>query len=398
MNQETGNINTTGHEINDSYQMVEGDEALNALCRQWQERDFLAMDTEFIRTSTFYPQVGLIQVNAGSLENYLIDPLTISDWTLFSELMRDEGIIKIFHSCSEDLQVFMASMNLVPYPVFDTQIAAALLDEGFGMSYQNLVKVLLDIELPKGETRSDWLQRPLDERQLHYAALDVACLPLIYKAQENALATQGRLSWHAEECRLLIEIYEREMTGNFSDYYLNMRGAWQLSSRQLGLLKQLAEWRENRARDRDKPRNWIIRDKSLMEIARQFPEDLNQLGRIEEISRNFLRHEGQQVLDMVQEAREIPEDALPLELPRPLDGRSKNRLKRGQGFVEAKAAELGLPMEMLSRKRWLVELLQSMLETERSSGAENTGSIVVPTEFSGWRHALLFPGLTEAMK
>ncbi len=224
-------------------------------------------------TTTFFPQVGLVQVNAGK-GNHLIDPLEIADWGAFCELMVDPAITKVFHSCSEDLQVFMAVMQLVPSPVFDTQIAASLLNLGFGCSYQNLVRHYLEIDLPKGETRSDWLQRPLYDRQLNYAALDVACLPSIYLAQQTSLSEAGRLTWLEEECTTLIDQYQRELEGDFSAMFLGLKGAWQLSQRQLGVLKKLAEWRELRARKRDKPRNWIIKEKQLIDIARLCPQTL----------------------------------------------------------------------------------------------------------------------------
>ena len=144
--------------IKDSYTLVIENQTFQQLCQQWKSARFLAIDTEFIRTTTFYPHVGLIQINDGT-DNTLIDPLTINDWGPFCELLQDKELVKIMHSCSEDLQVFMAAMKVVPEPIFDTQIAAGLLNEGFGCSYQTLVKNILDIDLPKGETRSDWLQR-----------------------------------------------------------------------------------------------------------------------------------------------------------------------------------------------------------------------------------------------
>src|SRR5690606_13689065 len=134
----------------------------------------------------FYPKVALIQVaDASSIT--LIDPLTIHDWEPFRALMTNEHIAKIFHSCSEDLLVFFSFLGILPGPIFDTQIATALLNEGVGLSYQNLVKLRFDVDLPKGETRSDWLQRPLTQEQLDYAALDVAYLYETWQAQRQAL-------------------------------------------------------------------------------------------------------------------------------------------------------------------------------------------------------------------
>jgi ribonuclease D len=384
--------------INDSYALVTDNQTFQQLCQQWKSASFLAIDTEFIRTSTFYPHVGLIQINDGA-DNTLVDPLTINDWELFCDLLQDKDIVKIMHSCSEDLQVFMASMQVLPEPVFDTQIAAGLLNEGFGCSYQTLVKNILDIDLPKGETRSDWLQRPLSENQCHYAALDVACLPTIYQHQKSALKESGRLGWLEEECALLITQYSEELKGDYSDYYLSFKGAWQLKSEELAVLQLLAQWRELRARKRDKPRNWIVKDKQLLEIARLRPGSLDDLKQIDDLGRHFLHHEGNEVLRIVKQASEISTDLLPILLPKPLEGNEKQQLKNGQQFAEQKALELGLPTEMLIRKRWLISLLQNMRNLSKEDLEQNTDTVeFLPVELAGWRKPLLIPELMEAME
>ena len=389
------NETTAAPQANESYILVEDELTLNDLCATWRDSSYLAMDTEFIRTSTFFPRVGLIQLNAGA-GNYLIDPLRISNWDSFRELMSNKAITKIFHSCSEDLQVFMTAMQLLPEPVFDTQIAAAFLNQGFGNSYQSLVLNMLGIDLPKGETRSDWLQRPLAEKQCHYAAQDVAYLPEIYQQLHGALCETGRLEWFTEECNSLLALYRKELSSDFADYYLAIRGAWQLDGRQLNILKYLAQWREHRARKRDKPRNWIIKDKSLLDIARLAPATLEQLGTIDEINANFLHHEGEEVLSLVAAASAASDDALPEPMPRPLEGKAKTRLRQGQKFIETKALELNMPVEMLIRKRWLITILQNM-RAEEAVSAEHAAQALLPEELMGWRNSLLIPGLLQAM-
>jgi ribonuclease D len=373
---------------NTTHQMITGDAALNALCARWHQSDYLALDTEFIRTTTFFPNIGLIQVNDGGDTSYLVDPLTITDWSAFRALMLDSGVMKIFHSCSEDLQVFMVALDLVPAPIFDTQIAAAFLSQGFGISYQNLVSLMHGIDLSKGETRSDWLQRPLSKTQMQYASLDVAYLPAIYLEQSRQLAVKQRLGWMEEECETLLNQYRTEMAGDFSNFYLNIKGAGQLNRKQLAILKRLAAWREQRARKLDKPRNWIIKDKSLIEIARNCPDNMEALARTDELGKNFLRYEGKELLSLVVAATEMPESDWPEMLPRPLDGRAKSRLKKGQQYVENQAGVLDLPVEVLARKRWLISVLQ-----ETSGNAENA----LPPELLGWRKPYLLPGLLEAM-
>jgi ribonuclease D len=254
-----------------------------------------------------------------------------------------------------------------------------------------------DIDLPKGETRSDWLQRPLQEKQLHYAAQDVAYLPTIYMKQLKLLEEKGRLAWFQQECESLLNTYRKEMKADFYQYYLNIRGAWQLNSPQLHILRELAQWRELHARKRDKPRNWIIKDKSLIDIARLMPASIEQLGTIDELAHNFLRHEGQDILDLVANALAEPDESRPVTLPQPLDGKAKSRLKKGQQYAEKKSIELDLPVEILIRKRWLITILQDLHLLDKCT----TGSpedLMLPEELAGWRKDLLFPGLIESMR
>ena len=248
------------------YALITGDNILNQCCEAWQSKSYLALDTEFMRTDSFYPKVALIQVCDGE-KNYLIDPLRISDWEKFKALMLAPEITKIFHSCSEDLLVFIRQFGLLPSPIFDTQIANSFLNQGFGLSYQNMISEQLDIDIPKGETRSNWLKRPLSVQQLDYAALDVAYLPEIYSRQKKQLAHRNISAWVDEDCQRLGGNYKEELSQDFSQTYRSISAAWQLDKSQLNILKALAEWREIRARQRDKPRNWIIKDKELEDVV-----------------------------------------------------------------------------------------------------------------------------------
>ena len=143
-------------------------------CASWRNLPFVAVDTEFMRVDTFYPIAGLLQVSEGE-RAYLIDPLLIDDWAPFAALLQDPAVVKVLHACSEDLEVFLRLTGSLPVALFDPQLAAAYLNLGFSMGYSRLVQAVLNIELPKGETRSDWLQRPLTANQVRYAAESVRC-------------------------------------------------------------------------------------------------------------------------------------------------------------------------------------------------------------------------------
>jgi ribonuclease D len=367
------------------YELVTGNAQLQTLCKIWEGSTLLAMDTEFIRTQTFYPQLGLLQLCNGE-HTWLIDPLTIDDWTDFKALMLNKAVTKVFHSCSEDLLVFIAFFGLVPTPVFDSQIAATLLNFGLSISYQNLVNHFTGIDLPKGETRSDWLQRPLSQNQLDYAALDVIYLPDIARNQQKALAEAGKTEWAEEEFLRLEGLNEQEFTRDFSDFYMSLKGGWQFTGEQLLALKLLCIWREERARERDRPRSWILKDTALYEIARLLPATRGQMADIADISTNFMRYEGDRILALVEQAQSASADDHPPALPKPLTTGQKNRVQKAKKVVELKAQELQVPVEYLGRRKTLVEFIQS-LET----GSE------LPRELKGWRGRYLLQPLQEAL-
>jgi ribonuclease D len=378
--------------INLAWSLIDDDAALAACCRQWATCEALALDTEFMRVSTFYPKIALIQVSDGASIT-LIDPLRIQDWSGFAALMSNPAITKVMHSCSEDMLVFHTFLQVLPAPVFDTQLATALLNEGVGMSYQNLVKLRFGIELPKAETRSDWLQRPLTSEQLEYAALDVAYLPQVWQAQRAALREQGREDWLREDSARQFQQYTRELASDFADYYENFRAGWQLGPQQLAALQKLAAWREQRARKRDKPRSWIVKDTALFAFAQGMVTSKAQLAAVEEVSDNFVRFEGDEVLALIREAQQMPEEACPEPLPKPLTQGQKGRLRKAQDFVEMKSAELRVPPEVLGRKRTLQALQQALIDAARHDAAP-----VVPDELLGWRAPLLLQDLTDILQ
>lgn len=378
------------------FTLVNDEESLNSLCSQWQSLPFLGIDTEFMRVDTFYPQLALLQINDGS-RLYLVDPLRISDWEAFRNLMRQSAVVKIFHSCSEDLLVFAHTFKLLPVPVFDTQIANAYLNEGFGISYQNLVAAHTGHEIPKGETRSDWLQRPLSQQQLDYAALDVEYLPQIYRSQIEALKEQQRLPWVEEDCRRLLGNYQDELAQDFSQAYTGFSAAWQLDGNELVLLKLLAEWRELRARERNKPKNWILRDHAILEIAKTHPASRGQLQRVDGINSNFIHYEGEAILALVKQAESMP--AMDNHFPRPLSNSQKKLFKKAQALVRQKAEDLALPVEILGRKRLLLSLFYAVLAHQGETREKlDPQSLSLPEEFTGWRREYLLNELLELLQ
>ncbi len=372
--------------------LIDNDAELAACCSRWASCTALALDTEFMRVSTFYPKPALIQVSDGS-DIVLIDPLQIGDWSSFTALLTNPAITKIMHSPSEDMLVFHTFLKVLPAPVFDTQLATALLNEGVGISYQNLVKQRFGIELPKAETRSDWLQRPLTSEQLEYAALDVAYLPQCWQAQSDTLKEQGREAWLQEDSARLLRQNVAELASDFSDYYLNFKAAQQLRPQQLAALQKLAAWRELRARKRDKPRRWIVKDTALFAFAQGMFSSKAQLAAVEEINDNFVHYEGDEVLALLASVRDLPDADCPPPVSKPLTPAQKEHLRKAQDYVEQRSAELHIPPEVLGRKRALQALQQTLIDAAASDAEP-----LVPDELRGWRAPLLLDTLTGILK
>lgn len=360
-------------------QLVTDDSELQRLCEHWGTLPVLSMDTEFIRVDTFYPQLGLLQVCDGQ-GSYLLDPLALEDWAAFRALLRNERITKVLHACSEDLLVFNEYFGLIPGPVFDTQKAAAFLGMGYSISYQNLVRELLGIEVDKGETRSDWLRRPLSEQQLHYAALDVAYLPAIHEQMSDRLTRNGHLQNLMDECeQMRVQATLTEDEGEWETLYLNMGAAWRLDRDQLAILRALSRWREREARRLNIPRPWVAKDSDLILLAQQAPADRQALRSLGELSRAAREVDPDVLLDLVEEGRRhpVPEEAVPA--GQPLAPAQRKMLKRCQAAVREIAEEQGVAVELLARKKQLVTLLELAEHPEWQW----------PNELGGWRRRLL---------
>jgi len=217
-----------------SWTLVESDAALAPVLERLSTCPELAVDTEFMRRNTYYPQVALLQLCGGD-EAFLVDPLRIEDLDGLRALLTAPAVTKLLHSCSEDLEVFRCWLGVLPEPLVDTQRAAALLGEAFGLGYRALVERLCGISLDKGETRSDWLRRPLSDSQCHYAALDVTELLPAWRVLRERAEDRGRVAWvleEGEEARAALAERERDLHGR-------IKGAGRLSPRQTEVLRRL---------------------------------------------------------------------------------------------------------------------------------------------------------------
>ncbi len=353
-------------------------------CASWRSLPFVAVDTEFMRVDTFYPIAGLLQVSEGQ-RAYLIDPLSIDDWTPFAGLLQDPAVVKVLHACSEDLEVFLRLTGSLPSPLFDTQLAAGYLNLGFSMGYSRLVQAVLNIELPKGETRSDWLQRPLSATQVSYAAEDVLHLAEVY-LQLQAQLSADKYRWVLEDGAELVANQGRELDPELA--YREAKLAWKLSPQQLAVLKVLCAWREREARARNQPRNRIIREHSLWPLARTQPDNLVALARIEDMHPKTVRQDGELILQMIKQAATSPAADWPAALPVPLPLEASSLLKKLRAIGQREGERLNIAPELMLRKKTLEALLKT---------GYPKGPYQLPESLRGWRRELMGQALLDCL-
>lgn len=347
--------------------------ALHNALAQWAGQPIVGVDTEFVRESTFWPRIALVQLSVPG-HVLLVDPLVPGMTQALVPLLRDPDKLKVMHSASEDLQVFKTACDTVPTPLFDTQVAAALSGVGTGMGYQKLVAALTGTELEKGETRSDWLRRPLSERQLDYAADDVAHLHELHAQLSQRLEALGRLAWLEEDCARAAAAADADTRDPWP--HLAMRSAQSLDAEGQARLRRLLVWRDEQARRADRPRSWIVDNDLVATLARRVPADQSAFARLLDAQARSPR----QLREPLWEVASAPLQDADLEIPLAAmqDATQRARIKRLQEHVAAVAQAAGLPDGVLASRRQ-IELLLATGDWDAALG--------------GWRRALLEPTL-----
>ncbi|MFT6300331.1 MAG: ribonuclease D [Saprospiraceae bacterium] len=364
---------------------VSTSEQLRVCVSKAAEYSAIAIDTEFIRTDTFFPILGLVQIFNGD-DCWLIDPLAISDLSPLTELLINVSVIKVFHSCSEDLEVLKHVLGCIPQPLFDTQSAAAFSGYGFSRGYASLVDSILGIHVEKGETRSDWLRRPLTDSQLRYAALDVIHLLPVYNKLCEILVQLGRKKWIDEEMSLLVKGASGEE--NLGLYFKKIKGASKLPPSDLSALQLICEWREIEARKRNRPRGRIVDDKSLLEIILKKPKTKNDLSDIKGMHPGLIRRYADDLLGLLRDGLARPESEHPEMLMEPLPRFAGATAKKLKGIVNAQAEVLDLAPEVLARKRDIEFLVWSIIKKEEINLPESIAH--------GWRYEAIGRMLLDA--
>ena len=332
-------------------------EKLSELIEKIKRVSWLALDTEFLREKTYYPKFCLLQIATPDWVA-CIDPIALPQLDGLFDAIYNPAIIKVFHSCRQDLEIFYQIMGKLPYPIFDTQVAAPLLGFQDNPGYAMLVSSLLNINLSKAHTRADWSKRPLTEAQIEYAAEDVIYLCQIYQMVLKKLAELGRSDWLVSD---FAELSNPEL------YQVNPEKAWhkikgknKLTGKQLSIIQTLAEWREKTAQQEDRPKSWLLRDELLFDIAKLQPETVTDLANVRGINERTLNRYGKQLCQLINVAKNRP--------PIPLHEHGRTAKKTQQqeaildiltALVRVRAEENALNPNILASRKDLEELLMA---------------------------------------
>lgn len=340
----------------------------------------IGMDTEFVRERTYWPKLALVQMALGDAETgaplLLVDAAVPGMPAAMAPLLADAAVTKLMHSASEDIVALQHACGAAPASLFDTQIAASLAGLGAGIGYQKLVQELCGVTLDKGQTRSDWLRRPLSQEQLRYAADDVRHLHRLHAQLDERLRELGRTRWLAEDSARLVATADIDAADPWP--HLGLRASQFLDRDGQVRVLRLLRWREEHARQRDLPRGWVLDNELLHALAREAPADQAALRERLAATPRAPR----QLADAIWTALQAPvegEEAMPLARDEAAD---RARLKALQQAVADVAAGAQLPEGVLASRRWLQQLL--------ATGAW-------PDALGGWRRSLLEPALAPLL-
>jgi len=343
--------------------MITNQEDLQALILRARATDAVALDTEFVWERTYYPKLGLIQLAISNEECFLIDPLTLTDLSPLGELLGDPAVVKIFHDAPQDLTILHQATGVLPRNIFDTRLAAGFAGLSSTISLGNLIKDLLAIDLPKTETRTNWLKRPLNPKQIEYAVDDVRYLRAIRVLLLTRILNSTIKSWLEEELHRYNEpaFYLPPADKN---RYLKIKGAGNLNRQALAILRELACWREQEARKRNRPRGHILSDQTLLCLAAKYVEASVRVPQCEGISNNIAVQYGEQLLGLLQTGRLCPEQERPPSLQKAkLNKREQGELKKLQEYIILKSDVLGLDPTLIANTSELRELIRFRNQT-----------------------------------
>ena len=358
------------------FTVITDNTALLEICNLAQQQSAVALDTEFMRVSTYFPKLGLIQLYDGERIS-LIDPLAITDFSPFVALLSNPKVLKILHSCSEDLLVFLQEFGQLPRPMIDTQIMARFLGIGTSAGLAKLAQQYLNVEIDKGATRTNWIKRPLSDIQLQYAAGDVWYLLPLYRILEKELAKTPWEQAVRDDCELALAKTHKLQERDSEKAYLDIPNAWKLNPLELSRLRILAQWRQNVGIERDLALSYIVKSDNLWKVAKNNPLNTSEMLEMG-LTENEVRVRGKKILQLLAQARRISSNDYPKPIERiSEDPRYKKTIRLLQEKVNSLTPE-GLTSEIVASKRTLEELIKWVWKY-------NCSQDKLPELLIGWR-------------
>ena len=344
--------------MSESFKLIDTPEGLRAMAARVQGEPCVALDTEFVWNRTYYARLGLIQMALADGSCFLIDPVAVTDLAPIGEILADSRITKILHDAPQDLMHLKRATGVAARGVFDTRVAMGFsgLDSTQSLSY--LLIELLDVHLPKEHTRVDWMARPLPPAYLEYAADDVRYLPRLASRLRERAREAGNEAWLDEELATLDDSarYDEKPP---DEAYLRIRAAASLPARKLAVLRELAAWREQRARAADKPRRWLVEDHELMSVALAPARSESDLRRCKRLEPTTIKRFGGDLLSAVQRGLSFPDDALPPPIFRPSrDASRKEPVDAALGKIRTLAGRRRICSQIVGNRTQLALLLE----------------------------------------
>lgn len=361
---------------------ISNQENLDAFVRRAASSAVLAIDTEFLREKTYYAKLCLLQL-ATDTEVAVVDPFAVDDLMVLVPLMEDQSIVKLFHAGHQDLEILYRTLGVLPSPLFDTQVAAALLGHTLQIGYGPLVHSLCGVALKKSDSFTDWSRRPLSESQLDYAADDVVYLPRMYRIMVERLEAKGRLAWldndfsaMADPANYIVDVRQR---------FKRLKRVGQLSRRQLSAAREVATWREVTAQQRDLPRKWVLTDEQVIEACRREARTIDELFMVRGVRERLTTRDARAVVAEIVCGLDLPPDQWP-ELDKPL--RSEPNVDAQVDLMEAlvrqRAKENDIALQTLASRSELAAVARGYTEDA--------------DVLKGWRGAMVGRELNELLE
>jgi len=358
---------------------VNTDGMLRRLCDELRRHGRFGFDTEFIRERSYIPQLCLVQVATDEMVA-LIDCLAVN-MSPFETVLLDPDVQKIVHAGGQDFEICFLNLEGVPSNIFDVQIAAGLVGMQYPLSYAKLVKQMLDVDVPKEHTFTDWSIRPLSNAQINYAAGDVVHLHALHKELSNQLEQMGRMDWMKQE--MLSYQDPRNYDNDPRRAYTRVRGAQKLSQAQLAILRELAAWREQAARRADCPPRTFLKDEAMIGVVRSCPNNLDSLASVRFFPKPIAKTCGAEILGIIKKGKSLKPSFWPDRLAHDVDAKEKQLVDRLLAAGHDLCQKQQLAHELLGSRRHYTELAKADLKQPDLSSLKI---------MSGWRG--MFAGKT----